>query len=178
MIQQGIGGCLLAPRTAATPLELKQVAGSPVVVVGGANSAGQAALYLASSGCPVHLVVRGDDLGARMSSYLVDRIADDPRIHVHMRSHLMALEGDDALEAVKIDTVGDVAARGVFCFIGADPATAWLPRIARDEAVRRAQMRARRTRSQSPKRATRRPVTSLRSRRARPSPISSNAISV
>ncbi|MDL5485990.1 NAD(P)/FAD-dependent oxidoreductase [Microbacterium wangruii] len=119
---------------AATPLELKQVAGSPVVVVGGANSAGQAALYLASSGSPVHLVVRGDDLGARMSSYLVERIAEDPRIQVHTRSHLVGLEGEESLEAVQIDTVGDVAARGVFCFIGADPATAWLPRIARDEA--------------------------------------------
>ena len=119
---------------AATPLELRQVAGSPVVVVGGANSAGQAALYLASSGSPVHLVVRGDDLGARMSSYLVDRIAEDPRIQVHTRSHLVGLEGDDALEAVRIDTVGEVAARGVFCFIGADPATSWLTRIDRDDA--------------------------------------------
>ena len=119
---------------AATPLELKQVVGSPVVVVGGANSAGQAALYLASSGCPVHLVVRGDGLGARMSSYLVERIVEDPRIHVHMRSQLVGLEGDGTLEAVRIDTAGDVAARGVFCFIGADPATSWLPRIARDEA--------------------------------------------
>ncbi len=111
---------------AATPLELRQVAEAPVVVVGGANSAGQAALYLASNGCPVHLVVRGRDLGARMSSYLVDRLEEDARIQVHLASNVVGLDGDTALRGVAIDSVGEVPARGLFCFIGADPATHWL----------------------------------------------------
>ncbi|MFE1665619.1 FAD-dependent oxidoreductase [Microbacterium sp. P02] len=117
---------------AATQLELRQVISSPVVVVGGANSAGQAALYLSSNGCPVHLVVRGDDLGARMSNYLVDRLLEDPRVHVHTRSHVVGLDGTGALERVHIDTVGEIDARGLFCFIGADPATSWLPDLDRD----------------------------------------------
>jgi len=119
---------------AATPLELKQVLGAPVAVVGGANSAGQAALYLATHGCTVHLVIRGEDLGARMSSYLVDRIVDDPRIHLHRSSNIVGLGGDQALETVQIDTAGTVAARGLFCFIGADPATGWVAALDRDQA--------------------------------------------
>jgi thioredoxin reductase (NADPH) len=117
---------------AATQLELRQVAGSPVVVVGGANSAGQASLYLAANGCPVRLVARGADLGARMSSYLVDRLMDDPRIEVHTGSQVVGLGGDESLERVHIDSVGDVDARGLFCFIGAEPATSWLAALDRD----------------------------------------------
>lgn len=117
---------------AATPLELRQVQGKPVVVVGGANSAGQAALYLAAHGSPVHLVVRGGDLRARMSSYLADRLAEDPRVRVHTASHVTGLDGDGTLESVTIDSAGRVDARGLFCFIGADPATSWLPTLDRD----------------------------------------------
>ncbi|AZS35758.1 Thioredoxin reductase [Microbacterium lemovicicum] len=117
---------------AATQLELRQVVESPVVVVGGANSAGQAALYLAANGCPVRLVARGGDLSARMSSYLVDRLVEDPRIEVHTGSQVTALEGSNALEGVRIDSVGDVDARGLFCFIGAVPATGWLSDLDRD----------------------------------------------
>lgn len=117
---------------AATPLELRQVQGKPVVVVGGANSAGQAALYLAAHGSPVHLVVRGADLSTRMSSYLADRLADDPRVQVHTSSNVVGLDGDGTLESVRIDSVGAVDARGLFCFIGATPATSWLPTLDRD----------------------------------------------
>jgi thioredoxin reductase (NADPH) len=117
---------------AATQLELRQVMESPVVVVGGANSAGQASLYLAANGCPVRLVVRGDDLGARMSSYLVDRLLEDPRIEVHTGSHVTGLDGGATLERVSIDSVGTVEARGLFCFIGAEPATSWLQDLDRD----------------------------------------------
>ncbi|MFD4961029.1 FAD-dependent oxidoreductase [Microbacterium sp. NPDC058389] len=117
---------------AATPLELRQVFESPVVVVGGANSAGQASLFLAANGCPVHLVVRGSDLGTRMSSYLVDRLLEDRRIEVHTQSRVVGLDGGSALERVSIDSVGDVAARGLFCFIGAEPATSWLGELDRD----------------------------------------------
>lgn len=117
---------------AATPLELRQVFESPVVVVGGANSAGQASLFLAANGCPVHLVVRGDDLGTRMSSYLVDRLLEERRVEVHTQSRVVGLDGGSTLERVRIDTVGDVAARGLFCFIGAEPATSWLGELDRD----------------------------------------------
>lgn len=118
---------------AATPLELKQVAESPVVVVGGANSAGQASLYLAANGCPVHLVVRGDDLGRTMSSYLVDRLVEDPRVIIHTSANVTSLDGAHALERVHIDAVGAVAVRGLFCFIGAEPATRWVPSLDLDE---------------------------------------------
>ncbi|MFT4279739.1 FAD-dependent oxidoreductase [Microbacterium sp.] len=117
---------------AATPLEVRQVTGAPAVVVGGANSAGQAALYLAAHGSPVHLVVRGTDLGARMSSYLVDRLVEEPRIQIHRESHVVALDGDTSLQSVTIDTAGRLDARGLFCFIGADPATSWVPGLDRD----------------------------------------------
>lgn len=117
---------------AATPLELRQVTGAPVVVVGGANSAGQAALYLAANGSPVDLVVRGTDLSARMSSYLVDRLVEDPRVRIHRGSNVVGLGGEGELQTVSIDSVGDVDARGLFCFIGADPATSWVPTLDRD----------------------------------------------
>ncbi|MBD8024370.1 FAD-dependent oxidoreductase [Microbacterium gallinarum] len=117
---------------AATQLELRQVMDSPVVVVGGANSAGQASLYLAANGCPVHLVVRGPELGTRMSSYLVDRLTEEPRVQVHTGANVVGLDGGAGLERVHIDSVGDVDARGLFCFIGADPATSWLPTLDRD----------------------------------------------
>ena len=120
---------------AATALELRQVIGAPVVVVGGANSAGQAALYLAANGCPVRLVVRGDDLSTQMSSYLVERLAEDPRILVHTRTEVTELHGDASLEQVTLagGTNATVDCRGLFCFIGAQPATDWITQLDRDE---------------------------------------------
>jgi len=120
---------------AATPLEVRQVLGAPVVVVGGANSAGQAALYLAASGCPVRLVVRADALSAQMSSYLIDRLAEDPRIQVHTRTRVTGLHGDTSLERVALEgsTNETVDCRGLFCFIGAQPATEWISQVDRDE---------------------------------------------
>ncbi|QAY72815.1 cyclic nucleotide-binding domain-containing protein [Agromyces protaetiae] len=113
---------------AASAIELRQVVGADVVVVGGANSAGQASLALAANGCRVRLVVRAEDLGAQMSSYLVDRIVDNPRIDVHTGTRVVGLEGGDSLEAVALDGAfaGTVGCRGLFCFIGARPATEWL----------------------------------------------------
>jgi thioredoxin reductase (NADPH) len=120
---------------AATPLELRQVVGAPVVVVGGANSAGQAALYLAANGCPVRLVVRADSLSAQMSSYLVERLNEEPRIQVHTRTRVTALHGDATLEQVTLAgaTNATVDCRGLFCFIGALPATDWITQLDRDE---------------------------------------------
>lgn len=119
---------------AATPMEAKAVAGAPVVVIGGANSAGQAALYLAAAGCTVHLVVRGGDLRSRMSSYLVKRIMEEKHIVVHLHSSVVGLEGGATLDCARIDTIGDVPCRAIFCFIGAVPATEWLPGLDLDEA--------------------------------------------
>lgn len=120
---------------AATALELRQVAGSDVVVVGGANSAGQAALALAANSCRVRLVVRSNDLSERMSSYLVDRIREDPRIEVHTGTQVTALHGEDRLTAVTLRgaTEQTVDCTGLFCFIGAVPATDWLAGLERDE---------------------------------------------
>lgn len=116
---------------AATDLEAQAVAGRPVAVVGGANSAGQAALHLSRYASEVTLVVRGPDLGARMSAYLVERIMNEPRITVRTRTQVSALHGRP-LEGVSLTTraEGTVERRadcaGLFCFIGARPATAWL----------------------------------------------------
>lgn len=117
---------------AATQFELRRVRESPVVVVGGANSAGQAALFLSSNGCPVHLVVRGTDLARRMSAYLVDRLHEDARVRVLTGANVTGIDGNGSLQRVRIDAVGDVPARGLFCFIGADPATGWLSDLDRD----------------------------------------------
>jgi len=114
---------------AATELEARLCAASPVLVVGGGNSAGQAALFLAQSGSPVTLAIRGPDLNAKMSRYLVDRILEHPRIEVRSTTRVLALEGGDALERVVVAGPGGeevVACAGLFSFIGADPASEWL----------------------------------------------------
>jgi thioredoxin reductase (NADPH) len=115
----------------ATDLEVRACRGRPVIVVGGGNSAGQAALYLAQQGSPVTLVIRGTDLGKRMSRYLVDRIEADPRIEVRCATEVRALAGNGHLESVTLEHVpeqrrGDMPCAGLFCFIGAVPATTWL----------------------------------------------------
>ncbi len=115
---------------AATEIEARQCAKSPVVVVGGGNSAGQAAIFLADGGSPVTVVIRGADLGAKMSSYLVDRIVEHPRVEVRPSTQIAAVDGDDELRAVQLrDLDGGIAeldCAGLFSFIGADPASEWL----------------------------------------------------
>jgi len=121
---------------AATELEARAVAGLPVTVVGGANSAGQAAIYLAEHAGPVTLVVRGPDLGKDMSSYLVERILADPRITVRTSTQVAALAGDRRLEEITLTSPGaddPCGCFGLFCFIGATPATGWLVDVALDE---------------------------------------------
>jgi thioredoxin reductase (NADPH) len=120
---------------AATELEARGCAGSPVTVIGGANSAGQAALYLAGRGSEVSLVVRGPDISAEMSAYLVDRLLAHPRVTVRHQSEVTRLDGEDFLEEVSItdrtaDTTQAQSCSGLFCFIGAEPATDWLTGIA------------------------------------------------
>ena len=124
---------------AATELEAQTVAGWPVTVVGGANSAGQAAIYLARRAVGVTLAVRGEDLGAGMSAYLVDRIRADPRITIRTSTEVTALHGDDRLEQITLtDRATGVAepagCSALFCFIGAEPATSWLTGVTLDPA--------------------------------------------
>jgi thioredoxin reductase (NADPH) len=116
---------------AATELEARVCNGSDVVVVGGGNSAGQAAIYLAQEGSQVSLVVRRSDLNARMSRYLIDRIEVDPRIEILTDTEVRALGGGAHLEQVTIEHTPTrqertVSCAGLFCFIGAEAATGWL----------------------------------------------------
>jgi thioredoxin reductase (NADPH) len=123
---------------AATELEARGCVGSPVTVVGGANSAGQAALYMAGRGSDVSLVVRGPDIAAEMSAYLVDRLLVHPRVTVQCRSEVTRLDGADFLEEISItdratDTTQAQPCSALFCFIGAEPATSWLTGIATED---------------------------------------------
>ena len=114
---------------AATDLEARQCAGDPVVVVGGGNSAGQAAVFLADRDSPVTVVIRGPDLNAGMSRYLVDRIDSHPGITVSTRTEVTGLEGHEALESLRMTGPnGQTAVRcaALFSFIGADPQSSWL----------------------------------------------------
>ncbi len=115
---------------AATELEARTCKDREVVVVGGGNSAGQAAMFLASRAACVRLVHRGRDLADSMSSYLVERLRHAANVEIEMRSQVVELIGDERLSAVRIrDGDGSVAERpagGVFVMIGADPCTGWL----------------------------------------------------
>ncbi|MGA8368689.1 MAG: FAD-dependent oxidoreductase [Acidimicrobiales bacterium] len=116
---------------AATDLEARVCGGLEVFVLGGGNSAGQAALYLAQQGSQVSIAIRRDDLSASMSHYLIERIEADPRIKVLTCTEVRELAGDTHLEQVTIEHTASgerrtVPCSGLFCFIGAVPATEWL----------------------------------------------------
>jgi thioredoxin reductase (NADPH) len=116
----------------ASPLEAKLCAGQEVALVGAGNSAGQAAVYLASQAAKVWLVVRGADLAASMSRYLVDRIAGLANVEVLTQTSVTGLEGrDGVLEAIRwrSGASGEDVRRPMqhlFLFIGAEPNTDWL----------------------------------------------------
>jgi thioredoxin reductase (NADPH) len=116
---------------AATAMEAKLCGGEEVIVVGGGNSAGQAAVFLAQTAKHVHILVRADGLAATMSDYLVKRIASSPQITLHTRTEIEHLEGDAFLRHVtwiRRDT-GERERRpiqNVFVMIGAEPNTEWL----------------------------------------------------
>ena len=116
---------------AATPMEAQLCIGEEVVVIGGGNSAGQAAVFLAQTAKRVHILVRADGLADTMSRYLIRRIEDNPAIVLHTRAELVALVGNGHLENVRwrdnasrSTETHDV--RHVFIMAGAVPNTHWL----------------------------------------------------
>ena len=116
----------------ATFVESQLCAGEEVCVVGGGNAAGQAAVSLAQSARHVHMLVRSDGLAETMSRYLIRRIEEDPRITVHTRTEIAALEGEDHLETVHLRQRDDGTKterkdlRHIFVMTGANPSTRWL----------------------------------------------------
>lgn len=119
---------------AASDLEAKVVSGRNAVVVGGANSAGQAALFLAQHAERIHVLIRRDDLRDTMSTYLTQRLVHHERITVQPRSELSAVHGTSHLSAVTwrdhvVDRDVRLDAAGLFLMIGADPCTAWLREV-------------------------------------------------
>ena len=115
---------------AATELEARSCKDQEVVVVGAGNSAGQAAMFLASRASCVRLVHRGRDLSDSMSQYLIERLRHAANVSIETSSRVIELSGDERLRTVKIrDGEGRVAERsvgGLFIMIGADPCTGWL----------------------------------------------------
>lgn len=117
----------------ASPIEAKMCAGEEVVLVGGGNSAGQAAVFLSGHVSRVWMLVRGAGLASSMSRYLIDRIAATPNIELRTRTEIVALAGSRqaGVESVRWrhrDTGREEthALRNVFMFLGADPTTEWL----------------------------------------------------
>jgi len=115
----------------ATYIESQLCGGEEVIVVGGGNSAGQAAVFLSQTARKVYMLVRSGELSQTMSRYLIQRIAENPAIELHCKTEIVALEGDTRLERV---TWVDRATGGmstheighVFIMTGASPRTGWL----------------------------------------------------
>ena len=107
-----------------------------VYIVGGANSAGQAAMHFSRHARSVHMLVRGESLERSMSKYLIDQIASRPNIVVETHTEITGLSGDQRLECLSLKTPRGPESRhaaSVFIFIGAEPKTQWLPEeIVRD----------------------------------------------
>lgn len=124
-------------RYSATELDVRDCESQPVTIVGGANSAGQAALFLASRGSRVDLVVRGPGIAATMSSYLAHRLDAHPMVRLRARTQIVELIGGVSLSAVVLHSLDGpqetVESRTIFCFIGAEPDTRWLAALARDD---------------------------------------------
>jgi thioredoxin reductase (NADPH) len=116
---------------AATQAEAQACGAGPVAIVGGGNSAGQAALFLSRRSAEVYIIIRGESLHASMSRYLIDRIKQNSRITVLPRTQITALTGADQLEGLRIGRTGfrgesELPVRALFVFIGAQPRTSWL----------------------------------------------------
>ena len=116
---------------AATFMEAQVCAGEEIIVVGGGNSAGQAAVFLAETAQKVYMLVRGKELSETMSRYLIQRIVENPGIDLHLETEIVGLAGDSHLERVtwRDRATGKESAhdiRHVFVMAGASPRTDWL----------------------------------------------------
>jgi thioredoxin reductase (NADPH) len=116
---------------AATEIEARYCKGTQAVIIGGGNSAGQAAMFLSRSASCVRLLVRGASLAASMSSYLSSRLAANPKIAIEYGAEVSALSGDDHLKSLtirdsKTGAARDVDTRALFVMVGAFPNTEWL----------------------------------------------------
>ncbi|MEM8537213.1 MAG: FAD-dependent oxidoreductase [Pseudomonadota bacterium] len=114
---------------AATETEARYCRQTEVYVIGGGNSAGQAAMYLSRASKHVHLLVRGTSLAASMSDYLSSRLEADPKITIHYQTQVGALHGEDHLQGLTLtgpERPRDVATRAWFIVVGAAPNTGWL----------------------------------------------------
>ena len=116
---------------AASQAEALMCRGDPVAIVGGGNSAGQAAIFLSAHADRITLIVREHDLSEHMSRYLVDQVTRLPNVEVMVDSEVRELHGDEALEAITVvssrtGTRRVLPARALFVFIGAVPCTGWL----------------------------------------------------
>ena len=114
----------------AAPTEAASCRGRDVVVVGGANSAGQGAMFLSRHARKVTMVVRGSDLSARMSRYLVDRIDEAPNIEVLLNASVVAARGSGVLESVTVENAAtgercEMPASAMYVFVGSAPRTTW-----------------------------------------------------
>ena len=115
----------------ATPIDVHPCVGQPIVIVGGGNSAGQAAMFLSSHASHVHMLIRGPHLSSTMSDYLVQRIHASKSITLHACSEIIELDGANHLESVtsrSLDTgeKSHFQTEHLFVMIGADPCTKWL----------------------------------------------------
>ena len=116
---------------AATEIESRYCRGTNAVIIGGGNSAGQAAMYLSRSAQCTHVVVRGPSLAASMSSYLSSRLEADPGIAIEFGAEVIALHGEDHLERVTLRDLNtgvtrEIETRALFVMVGAAPNTDWL----------------------------------------------------
>jgi thioredoxin reductase (NADPH) len=118
----------------AARTEARSCAGQPVYIVGGGNSAGQAAMYLATYASRVFIVIRGATLEASMSSYLITQISQTPNIEILPHTQVVEACGGQSLEAVVVQRDGQMPekhpARALFIFIGAKPSTEWIRHLA------------------------------------------------
>ena len=124
---------------AATEAEAQPFEGEEVAVIGGGNSAGQAALFLAGRTRRVYLLIRGDDLGKGMSMYLVDRVTEAQKVEVLANTEVRDLVGEDRLDGLVVEDNRSGArrtleAKALFIFIGAEANTGWLEEAAELDA--------------------------------------------